>query len=192
MPPFISYRSSGEKSLKYQANSPCVIMSLILMTTLIYKELILQGEFRCWSLLGLNGLMPSKYHTTGPCSGAQCEHCFILQTSLLLFGHSKTRGKRSYEQTEQIPQWLPSLSVHWWKPLLLINGNRKLTCKHSVIFRLTSAFCLVFIMKVNYLRPSQKGPRLLRIQNVCFIPVKFPESPATVYGELKLKNLNGG
>ena len=46
--------------------------------------------------------------------------------------------------------------------------------------------------KVNYLRPSQKRPKLLRIQNVCFIPVKFPESPATGYGELMLKNLNGG
>lgn len=73
----------------------------------------------------------------------------------------------------------------------LINGNRKLTCRRSVIL-LTSAFCLVFIMEVNYLRPSQKRPRLLRIQNVCFIPVKFPESPATGYGELMLKNLNGG
>ena len=40
--PFISYRSSGEK--KYQANSYCVIMSVILMTTLPYKALILQGE----------------------------------------------------------------------------------------------------------------------------------------------------
>ena len=38
----------------------------------------------------------------------------------------------------------------------LTNGNRKLTCRHSVILRLTSAFCLVFIMKVNYPRPSQK------------------------------------
>ena len=30
--------------LKYQANSSCVIMSVILMTTLFYKGLILQGE----------------------------------------------------------------------------------------------------------------------------------------------------
>ena len=41
---FISYRSSGEKLIKYQANSSCVIMSVILMTTLFYKALILQGE----------------------------------------------------------------------------------------------------------------------------------------------------
>ena len=37
---FISYRSSGEKLIRYQANSSCVIMSVILMTTLFYKALI--------------------------------------------------------------------------------------------------------------------------------------------------------
>ena len=31
-------------------------MSLILMTTLFYKALILQGEIWCWSLLGFKGL----------------------------------------------------------------------------------------------------------------------------------------
>ena len=31
-------------------------MSVILMTTLSYKALILQGEIWCWSLLGLKGL----------------------------------------------------------------------------------------------------------------------------------------
>ena len=56
LPLFISYRSSGEKLIRYQANSSCVIMSVILMTTLFYKTLILQGEIWCWSLLGLKGL----------------------------------------------------------------------------------------------------------------------------------------
>ena len=32
-------------------------MSVILMTTLFYKALILKGEIRCWSLLGLKGLI---------------------------------------------------------------------------------------------------------------------------------------
>ena len=53
---FIPYRSGGEKLIKHQANSSCVIMSLILMTTLFYKALISQGEIWCWSLLGLKGL----------------------------------------------------------------------------------------------------------------------------------------
>ena len=44
VPLFISYRSSEEKFIKYQANSSCVVMSLILMTTLFYKTLIIQGE----------------------------------------------------------------------------------------------------------------------------------------------------
>ena len=57
MPLFISCRSSGEKLIKCQAICSCVIMSLILMTTLFYKALILQGEIWCWSLLRLKGLM---------------------------------------------------------------------------------------------------------------------------------------
>ena len=44
LPQFISYRSSGEKLIKYQANSSCVIISVILMITVFYKALILQGE----------------------------------------------------------------------------------------------------------------------------------------------------
>ena len=43
-------------NVKYQAHSSCVIMSIILMTTVFYKALILQGEIWCWSLLGLRGL----------------------------------------------------------------------------------------------------------------------------------------
>ena len=54
LPLFISYRSSGEKLIKYQANSSCVIMSVILITTLFYKALISQGEIWCWSLLSPN------------------------------------------------------------------------------------------------------------------------------------------
>ena len=41
---FISYRSGGEKLIKLQANSSYVIISIILITTLFYKALILQGE----------------------------------------------------------------------------------------------------------------------------------------------------
>ena len=44
LPLFISYRSSGKRLIKYQANLSCVIMSVILMTTLFYKALILLGE----------------------------------------------------------------------------------------------------------------------------------------------------
>ena len=66
----ISYNSSGERLLKYQANSSCVIMSVIFMTTLFYKALIvllLQGEIWCWSLLGLKELIENlidRYTTT--------------------------------------------------------------------------------------------------------------------------------
>ena len=42
--------------MKYQLDSSCVIMSSILMTTVFYKAVILQGEIWHWSLLGLKGL----------------------------------------------------------------------------------------------------------------------------------------
>ena len=45
LPLFTSYGSSGEKLIKYQANSSCVIMYVILMTTLFYKALILREKF---------------------------------------------------------------------------------------------------------------------------------------------------
>ena len=38
------HQSSGEKLIKYLANSSCVIVSLILIITLFYKEIRLQGE----------------------------------------------------------------------------------------------------------------------------------------------------
>ena len=45
----------GGNLLKHQLDSSCGIMSLILMTTLFYKAVILQGEIWRWSLLGLKG-----------------------------------------------------------------------------------------------------------------------------------------
>ena len=63
LPLFISYRSNGEKLIKYQANSSCMIMSVILMTPLLYKALIFQGEIWCWSLLGLKGLRGASFLT---------------------------------------------------------------------------------------------------------------------------------
>ena len=47
--------------LKYQANPSWVVLSLILMTTLLYKALILQGEIWCWSLLVFKGLKNKQY-----------------------------------------------------------------------------------------------------------------------------------
>ena len=56
LPLFVFYKSSVEKLIKYQADSSCLIMSVILMTTMSYMALILQGEIWCRSLLGLKGV----------------------------------------------------------------------------------------------------------------------------------------
>ena len=39
LPLFISYRRRGEKLIKYQTKSSCVIMSVILVTTLFYESI---------------------------------------------------------------------------------------------------------------------------------------------------------
>ena len=44
-------------------------MSVILMTTLFYKALILQEEIWCWSLLGLKGLMETFSFLWKTCFG---------------------------------------------------------------------------------------------------------------------------
>ena len=54
-PLFISYRSSGEKIIKYQANSFCAIISIILMTSLFYKVLTLKEKFDADHSQGLKG-----------------------------------------------------------------------------------------------------------------------------------------
>ena len=50
LPLYVFNRRSGENLLKYQLDSSCVIMSSILMTTVFYKAVILQGEIWYWSL----------------------------------------------------------------------------------------------------------------------------------------------
>ena len=57
LPLYTSYTKSGESVCfkKCQENSSCVLVSLILITTLSYKPSILQGEIWFWSSLGLKG-----------------------------------------------------------------------------------------------------------------------------------------
>ena len=96
LPLFISYSRSGEKLIKYQSNSSCVIMSVILMTTLFYKALILQGEIWCWSLLGLKGLnrpVPIYLNSylaprLGGTKQKKCIiHCWVSRWFLLFYSH---------------------------------------------------------------------------------------------------------
>ena len=55
-PTHFLYRSRGEKLLKYKANLSYEIMSLILVTTLFHKAMILQGENWVLITLGFKGL----------------------------------------------------------------------------------------------------------------------------------------
>ena len=48
-------------------------MFVILMTTLFYKALILKGEIRCWSLLGLKGLKTKNEMEDGQGEYACCD-----------------------------------------------------------------------------------------------------------------------
>ena len=98
LPLFISYRSSGEKLIKYQANSSCVIMSVILMTTLFYKALILQGEIWWWSLLGLKGLNLVSFPMLRP----SLQKCRWIMAYCSLSKVEKENGEGSYYRSEKV------------------------------------------------------------------------------------------
>ena len=53
---YVSYFTDWENLFKHQDNSSLVIISFILMIYTFDQVVILLGEIRCWSLLGLNGL----------------------------------------------------------------------------------------------------------------------------------------
>jgi len=53
----ISYDTTYENLIKHQGTSTLVTISFILMTCLFDREVILQGEIRFLSLLGLKGLL---------------------------------------------------------------------------------------------------------------------------------------
>ena len=78
--------------MKYQLDSSCVIMSLILMTTLFCKALILQGEIWRWSLLGLKGLKKQRTRKThAPVKNETPEMCAL---------HKKRDYEEDYEQVK--------------------------------------------------------------------------------------------
>ena len=57
---YVFNKSSKENLLKYQLDSSCVTMSSIIMTTVFYRAVILQGEIWHWSLLGLKALTENE------------------------------------------------------------------------------------------------------------------------------------
>ena len=76
-------------------------MSLILMTTLFYKALILQGEIWYWSLLGLKGLSDLIF---------SAHHKFkfkFIYSHLFNYNTTTKRKKKKEVKTE--------LTIHWIK-----------------------------------------------------------------------------
>ena len=115
LPLFISYRSNVEKLMKYQANSSCMIMSLILMTTLLYKALILQGKIWCWSLLGLKGLRGASFLTV--------ESNIIIEIKLVHLLTINEWGWVSYEELWRSRRITPaqiSIILHTIRKLKII------------------------------------------------------------------------
>ena len=72
-------------------------MSVILMTTLSYKALILQGEIWCWSLLGLKGLTS--------------ENLALFHTKMCDFLYHQSDLKRKIMKEIQYPIKVPGVSV---------------------------------------------------------------------------------
>ena len=115
LPLFISYRSSGEKLIKYQPNLSCVIMPVILMQLCFTKHWYYKEKFDAASLLGLKGLNPVCIAA----GSVLCLHLFMYLFWLKmmdrfedsLFSLGETLGHR----LSQIKQWLEYLEtvVSW-------------------------------------------------------------------------------
>ena len=90
-------------------------MSVILMTTLFYKALILQGEIWCWSLLGLKGLkvfvFPCKQRAPALLKGK-----FYL-AKLLLRGPMVTPqdfGHKCAQKSQKLGLTSPNTYIYNW------------------------------------------------------------------------------
>ena len=118
-----SYRRSGVKLIKYQANSSCVIMSLILMTTLFYKALTLQREIWRWSLLRLKGLKglchPAFYlfqklkplFASIEFQNIMAKFCYLRRSCLLSSVSMDGKDKHGFHA-------MPTRITPWWNCLL--------------------------------------------------------------------------
>ena len=145
---FIFYRSSGEKLIKYQANSSCVIMFVILMTTLFYKALILQGEIWCWSPLGLKGLKGRdvKKHCDTQIWATVLMVCSFVCLFVCLFVSSmhNIQHVSVYDR-----KWLCFNHFHPCEPHSYIWSQSFLCCTKPFIFRKTHRLLLSTTVKTK-------------------------------------------
>ena len=149
LPLFISYRSGGERLIKYQVNSSCVIMSVILMTSLFYKALILQGEIWCWSLLGLNSIKRSR-----PPFG--CPNNSFPLLSPLLSGHQALLALfQEYDEGKCSPRLKVTANC---EPVMLL--LLRVCLKNKVIFCQRLYSCYANLWQTSIKRPLSGTPRM--------------------------------
>ena len=94
-------------------------MSLILMTTLFYKALPLQGEIWCWSLLGIKGLNTSKCETSfDPPTAMGCfeesdKHCYWYLLIIITFRPLSYNQDSDCNQTFFVCKMQQSIFLMW-------------------------------------------------------------------------------
>ena len=141
--------------IKYQANSPCVIMSVTLMTTLFYKALKLQGEIWCWSLLGLKGLC----HNCLVYFVYNASYAFLLALKLEklpMDGLWTTKSQLCVKQTMS-PKHNINISIitnnknELWKTVRLISFQKPQLQSVSIFVKFVHPFFLFYLLCYLYI-----------------------------------------
>ena len=117
-------------------------MSLILMTTLFYKALPLQGEIWCWSLLGIKGLNTSK-----------CETCFDQPTAMACF-----------EESDKHCYWYLLIIIITFR---LLSYNQDSDCNQT--FFVCKMQQSIFLMWTSKEKWRKLNPSLMQISAECHI-----------------------
>ena len=95
-----------------QTNSSRVIMSVILMTTLFYKALMLQGEIWFWSLLGFKGLISHYFYANFFFWNPESGKILHVKSGMLGFGIRNT-AQRVRNPTNNCGVRHPETKFHW-------------------------------------------------------------------------------
>ena len=133
-PLFISYRSCGEKLIKYQANSFWVIVSVVLMTALYNKALILQRGIWYWSLLGLKGLRKSINSSTnkGQCVTKILRILKTTRFNKVLYNLEEEAQRRRSIDKVPLQIWLPEKSWFFSREIVCSSSKTSRRKIHNV------------------------------------------------------------
>ena len=94
-------------------------MSVILMSTLFYKALILQGEIWCWSVLGLKGLNSTdRVQIFTMHFLTEYENSVLSKKKSIVLEASKQKIKDSNQEEVRMVSWFKLFPWHLFRDVI--------------------------------------------------------------------------